>query len=348
VTSRERLLRCIEHRPTDRVPVNYIVGRGPMARKLLAHFGARSHSDLIRRLGIDGMDPWGWALVEPTYRGPARPDASNPVVMLVAWGIVSDYGTPMEWCAAPGDLERYDYPRVDWLDFEGFPARLQAVKDEDNVTLFGPVSVGFTHHVRMRGFEQTFLDLQDDAWMGRYLDHVLRSTTSLVEAVCAEARGLLDIVHLDEDVGANDRMLIAPAMWRRYYRPLWAEACRIVKRHGIRLWMHSCGCCRDIIDDFVDLGIEVLSPVPAYVAGNDQRWLKERFGKRLCFDGGVDQPTVMIRGTPAHVEDEVRRVLDVMAPGGGFMIQPSQGLTEDMPMANIERFFEAALKHGRY
>jgi uroporphyrinogen decarboxylase len=348
MTIRERLTRCIRHEPTDRVPVNYLVGRGPMSQRLLDHFGVKSHPDLIRKLGIDGMDPWGWALVEPEYRGPPRPPATNPVVMLVAWGAVSEYAIPMAGCDTVRDLGRHEYPRAAWLDVAGLADRLRVVHDQDNLALFGPVSVGFTHHVRMRGFEQAFLDLTDDAWMGCYLEQVMRSTEGIVDAVCEAASGALDIVHLDEDVGANDRMLISPEIWRRYYRPLWAATCDLVKRHGIRLWMHSCGYCRDIIEDFIDLGIDVLNPIPAYVAGNDQRWLKERFGRELCFDGGVDQPTVMIRGTPAQVEDEVRRVLDIMAPGGGFMIQPSQGLTVDMPMENIERFFEAALKHGSY
>ena len=348
MTIRERLLGCIRHEPTDRVPVNYLVGRGGMSQRLLDYFGVRNHPELIRKLGIDGMDPWGWALVEPDFRGPPQPPATNPVVMLVAWGAVSEYATPMSGCDTVADLDRHQYPRVEWFDFTELAARLQAVRDHDALTFFGPVSVGFTHHVRMRGFERTFLDLQDEAWMIRYLEHVVGSTQALLQRLFREVGGRLDVVHLDEDVGANDRMLISPATWRRYYLPAWRAACDVVKRHGIRLWMHSCGCCRDIVGDFVDLGVDVLNPIPGYVAGNDQRWLKERFGRLLCFDGGVDQPTVMIRGTPAQVEDEVRRVLDIMAPGGGFMIQPSQGLTEDMPMRNIKRFFEAALKHGAY
>jgi uroporphyrinogen decarboxylase len=348
MTIRDRLLRCANHEPTDRVPVNYLVGRGPMSGMLLEHFGVRSHAELIRKLGIDGMDPWGWALVEPSFRGPALPQATNPVVMLVSWNIDSEYATPMSQCATVEDLEHHDYPRREWFDLADMTGKLQSVQDLDAVTLFGPVSVGFTHHVRMRGFEQTFMDLTDAAWMECYLGKILECTLPIVDAVCAASAGKLDIVHLDEDVGCNDRMMISPAVWRRYYKPQWMAVCDVVKKHGIKLWMHSCGYCRDIIEDFIEIGIDILNPLPPYVKGNDPRQLKDLFGSRLCFDGGVDQPNIMIGGTPAQVEDEVRRVLDILAPGGGFMIQPSQGLTVDMPMKNIERFFEAAVKYGRY
>lgn len=346
---RERLLRCMSRQPTDRVPVNYLVGQGELADQMLAYFGAKSHPELIAKLGIDGMDPWGWAMVQPEYHGPfARDSGLRWVRYVVAWGYDSAYATPMIGCDTTADLDRHPFPRVDDFDFAGFAGRCQQVADLDGISMFGPVSVGFLHHVRMRGYDRTFLDVADPDWMDRYQEHVAAVTLPFLEALLSAAGGRLDLIHMDEDAGSNDRLLVSPSMWRRYYKPNWQLVCDLIRDHGVKIWMHSCGCCRDIMEDFVELGVDVLNPVPAYVKGNDHAELKRLYGGHLCFDGGVDQPRVMIGGSVEDVEDEVKRVMDVLKPGGGFMIQPSQGLTTDMPLANVARFFEAALKYGSY
>ena len=345
---RERLLKCMSFQPIDRVPVNYLVGKGVVAERMLEYFGVRSHPELIQKLGIDGMDPWGWAMVDPEYHGPLKREDTTGVQTLIAWGFDSAYGEPTIACDTVDDLRNYRYPQVDDFDFSQLAASCQQVIDLDGLSMFGPVSVGFTHHIRMRGYDRTFQDVMDPEWMDCYQEHVAGFYRPFLEALLDAAEGKLDLIHLDEDVGSNHRLLVSPQMWRRFYKPNWQMVCDLIKGRGVKIWMHSCGYCRDIIEDFVEMGIDILNPIPQYVSGNDQIELKRIYGKRICFDGGVDHPSVMVAGSVDQVEDEVKRVIDVLAPGGGLMIQPAQGLTEDMPMENVARFFEAALKYGRY
>lgn len=345
---RERLLKCMSFQPVDRVPVNYLVGKGGLAEEMLEFFGVKSHPELIEKLGIDGMDPWGWAMVEPEYHGPLAAGRELQVKYLIAWGYDTAYATPMIACDTVADLRNHRFPQVDDFGFSGFSDRCQEVADLDGLSMFGPVSVGFLHHVRMRGYDKTFQDVTDPDWMDCYQEHIAAVTLPFLDALLSAARGKLDLIHMDEDAGSNDRLLVSPPMWRRFYRPNWQLVCDLIRDHGVKIWMHSCGYCRDIIEDFVEMGIDVLNPIPEYVRGNDHGELKRIYGDRICFDGGVDHPDVMVGGSVDQVEDEVKRVMDVLAPGGGFMIQPSQGLTSDMPLENVARFFEAALKYGSY
>ena len=345
---RERLLKCMSLQSIDRVPVNYLVGKGDVSRRMLEYFGARNHPELIEKLGIDGMDPWGWAMVEPEYHGPLEREDGLGVATLTAWGYDSAYATPMVACDTIDELEKYRYPQVGEFDFSQFAARCQEVIDLDGVSMFGPVSVGFLNHVRMRGYDRAFQDVADPDWMDCYQERIVEFYRQYLDALIRAAGGKLDLIHLDEDVGSNDRLLVSPRMWRRFYRPNWQIVCDLVRARGVKLWMHSCGYCRDIIEDIIEMGIDVLNPIPAYVSGNDHVELKRNYGGRICFDGGVDHPYVMVAGSVDQVEDEVKRVIDVFAPGGGFMIQPSQGLTVDMPLENVARFFEAGLRYGYY
>nr|HPJ22463.1 uroporphyrinogen decarboxylase family protein [Clostridia bacterium] len=95
-------------------------------------------------------------------------------------------------------------------------------------------------------------------------------------------------------------------------------------------------------------GVDILNPVPVYVRGSDPLDMKRTYGDKLAFDGGVDQINVMVKGTPEMVRDEVRLRIEQMAPGGGFIIGPSQVFTDDMPLENIVSFFDAVHEFGEY
>ncbi len=98
----------------------------------------------------------------------------------------------------------------------------------------------------------------------------------------------------------------------------------------------------------IDAGVEILNPVQHSAAEMDLATLKKEFGDRLVFHGAIDVQTVLPRSTPQQIRDEVKRVLDILAPGGGFVLAPSHNIQSDTPPENIVAMFEAALEYGVY
>ena len=208
--------------------------------------------------------------------------------------------------------------------------------------------VGFTHHYQMRTYEKTFFDILDDTFMEDYMGRNREFFIEYFNRLFKYAKGGIDIIRADEDLGGQENMSISPESWRRWYKPLWQDVFRICKDNGAKIWMHSCGFCRDVVDDFIEIGVDILNPVPVYVRGSDPLDMKKTFGDRLAFDGGVDQINIMIKGTPEMVRQEVKLRIEQMASGGGFIIGPSQVFTKDMPIENIITFFDAAHEFGEY
>jgi uroporphyrinogen decarboxylase len=74
----------------------------------------------------------------------------------------------------------------------------------------------------------------------------------------------------------------------------------------------------------------------------DLRELKREFGKDLAFwGGGVDTQRTLNRGTPQAVKDEVKRSVEIMAPGGGFVFCQVHNIQPDVPPENVVAMFEA-------
>jgi uroporphyrinogen decarboxylase len=171
----------------------------------------------------------------------------------------------------------------------------------------------------------------------RITDYNVRIFDRYMEAGC-------DGVGFSEDLGSQRALLISPAAWREFLLPEYARAFAPVRAAGGMVNFHSCGCVMDIAEDLADLGVEILNPVQA--RANDLAELKRRVGGRMALMGAIDTQHVLMRGTPADVEAEVRRVLDILAPGGGYICGPDQGMP--FPEENIAALWRACEEHGRY
>ena len=68
----------------------------------------------------------------------------------------------------------------------------------------------------------------------------------------------------------------------------------------------------------------------------DTRRLKEDFGRQITFwGGGCDTQRVLATGSPRQVEEEVRRRIDDLAPGGGFVFTQVHNIQPDVPPENV-------------
>ena len=96
--------------------------------------------------------------------------------------------------------------------------------------------------------------------------------------------------------------------------------------------LHCCGACREIIRDFIDIGVDILSPLQTSAVGMDPYEINQEFGSDICFWGGIDTMDVLPHGSLQEVADEVKRHIDALAPGGGYILGPSQLLQVDVPV----------------
>jgi uroporphyrinogen decarboxylase len=102
----------------------------------------------------------------------------------------------------------------------------------------------------------------------------------------------------------------------------------------------------DLIPDFIELGIDVLHPLEP-VPGLDVEQIKREYGRDLTFLGGIDITKAM-PGTVEDVRADVDRCLETLAPGGGYILAPSNHLQEDVPAENVVELYTYAQEAGRY
>jgi len=123
----------------------------------------------------------------------------------------------------------------------------------------------------------------------------------------------------------------------------------IKSRSKAKIWYHSCGSVIEYIPDLLDNGIDILNPVQVSARGMDPRRLKAMYGDKLVFwGGGIDSQHILPRATPEVVRNHVRRNVEALKPGGGYVFNNVHNIQADVPPENVVAMFDAALEFGRY
>jgi uroporphyrinogen decarboxylase len=153
-----------------------------------------------------------------------------------------------------------------------------------------------------------------------------------------------------DDVCTQNGWMIRPDLYRKMVKPKQRRLVEAIKKKtDAKIFYHSCGATYDLIPDLIELGFDILNPVQISAKGMDTRRLKQDFGKEITFwGGGVDTQGVLPFGKPADVEDEVKRRIDDLAPGGGFVFAAVHNIQAFVPPENITTAFDTALEYGIY
>jgi len=175
------------------------------------------------------------------------------------------------------------------------------------------------------------------------LDALLEIHMVTLEKVCQSVGDVVDIIRFGDDLGIDNGPFISPESYRTLFKPRHRRLCDYVKKHShMRTFLHSCGSIYDLIPDLIDAGFEILNPVQTNCANMEPEKLKKEFGKDITFwGGGVDTRNVLNSAKPEEVKQDVKKRLDIFAPGGGFVFNTVHNILPDVPPENIIAMFEA-------
>jgi uroporphyrinogen decarboxylase len=170
----------------------------------------------------------------------------------------------------------------------------------------------------------------------RILDFYLKAGEIFYEAT----KGNLDAVLIGNDFGSQTALMVGPEQLRDFAFEGTRQLVQQAKSYNLRVVHHSCGSVRDIIPDLIECGVDSIHPIQALATGMEPQGLKDDFGAKTSFCGGVDAQNLLVRGTPDDVRAEVNRLRKIFPTG--LIISPShEAILPDIPPANVEALFEA-------
>ena len=382
MNSRERVSLALNHREPDRVPFDlgatYVTGIHkkayvrwrealglppvePVTFEMLQQL-ARVDDDMVEALGVDvrPVTPSGSLTFSLTVG-----DVGEYTFFHDEWGIgwrmPKDGGSYYDMFDHPlaGDITvdaialcRYPNP-ARGERYQGMRERAQRiVKGQRRAVVVTQMTAGITEIAAWtRGYEDFYADLAlNHGLIGALLDKVLEVQMGYWSRALAEAGEHVDVMMLGDDFAGQKTLLMSPGAWRKLVKPRLTELFNFMHaRSNAKLFLHSCGAIREVLPDLIEIGLDITNPVQVSAPGMDSADLKREFGKDLVFwGGGVDTQHVLPHGTPEQVRAEVRRRLDDLMPGGGFVFNPVHNVQPDVPTENLVAMWETLQQYGAY
>ncbi len=383
MNSRERILTTLDHREPDRVPFDLgscqVTGIHVVAYQNLRNALGLSEvelemcdavqqlasidDDLGRRLTVDtrGLYPLNshnWQVVEE--------NAGEYWAYHDEWGIThhrpKENGLYFSVVKVPlprTDLTIEDITNYCWPDV-GHPQRMAGLRKLAEhyrscgyaVVLKDAFAGIFEFAQRIVGMENLLMMMiTSEKTACALFDKLLELKLDYWQTALAELGDLVDVVTYADDYGTQTSQIISPDMFRRLLKPrvkILFEAFARLAPHAKRFF-HSDGNVRPLIPDFLEIGVDILNPIHIRAKDMDPAALKRDFGRDLVFwGGGVDTQGVLPNGTPEEVKDDVRRNIEALAPGGGYVFNTIHNIQADVPPANIIAMWEALQEYGMY
>lgn len=259
-----------------------------------------------------------------------------------------------------GDLTKEMLDNYAWPDpydegrFRGIAKEAKRLRDTGCAVLMSAYGLGqFDMHHLLRGMEPALMDfILSPKETERLYQKITEIQIGVWEKALEVVGDNIDICMLSDDLGMQNSLLISPDMFRKFIKPVHEELISSIKKNAkteVQVLMHSCGSVRDILPDLIEIGVDILNPIQVSANRMDTKELKKEFGKELSFSGGgCDTQEILPRGTPDQVRDEVKRRIDDLAPGGGFLFCPVHNIQMDVPPENLEAMWETMLDYGKY
>ena len=345
MSQRENILRSVRFERPERIPMGFWINPA-----------CRNHYPRAVLDELQESHPYLFPGFRRSSAPPAEPKAPAQSSYVDGWGVTKispeegiDFvssGHPFaDWSA----LDRYTPPPLPDLTEEEKKRPDLAAENRRHAIATGALVFGGLPHGHtflrlcdLRGYEALICDMADgEPRLWRLIEMIEDYNAAMVR--CALRRGA-EWMGYPEDLGMQVGPMLSPEHLRTYIKPSYQRLMKPARDAGCIIHMHSDGDIRDLVDDLVDSGVQVVN-LQDLVNGID--WIRQRFKGQVCIDLDIDRQSVTRFGSPAEVDALIHTEVKTLGSreGGLTMIY---GMYPGIPVANAKALMDAMERYSTY
>jgi uroporphyrinogen decarboxylase len=348
MTHRERVIAAFNHEEKESVPANVRIIENWESHK--DYFKVNTQKELFDKLGntIRSFVP---APLDSKNYNPGSNVDSQVTIDINIWGIPEEYaGTysdlierPLSRAETIKDVENHTWPSGSNWDFSGMNDKL---KSETNLARLSPSWMPvFSRLAELLGMEKALTDMYlNRPVIEAALHHIDKFYTEFFQNMLSTCGKNLEIFGIGDDFAANTGLMFDPEIWRELFKPLYAKYLGMAKDYGLFTFMHSCGNITSVLPDLIDSGLDGWQTVQTHLPGQSPEFIKKEFGKHITFIGAIDSTNILCSVDPESVRSHVKKQLEILSKGGGYICAPDHIILSDVPSENIEALYDECKK----
>ena len=381
MTSRERVIRTLNHEPADRVPID-LGSHMSTGISMFAYWHLREHlglatdsiwvpdmvqglayvdADILERFHCDCI------LLEPRFRDTIRWNPRGRYCFTIPARADPQPAADGGWIVGQGDASMR-MPAGGFFFDGGWLSDWGEGSEDERIALYAREAerifketeyatnmLGYSHGLGIVSYGAGAIDsailAHDDPeklheiHRGRMADNGRR-----MGKIIDSFGQYIQMVSIADDMGAQDGPMCNPRYVEEFSMPYYKRFCEFVHANSdIKVFMHTCGSIKPLIPALIDAGVDILNPVQISAGDMDAQRLKDEFGDRICFwGGGCNTQDVLGTGTPEHVADNVRSLVAIFKEKGGFVFNQVHNIMGDVPPENVVAMLDTAYQESFY
>jgi uroporphyrinogen decarboxylase len=351
--NKERLFATLRGEKTDRVPNFEILIEDEHVKKLL---GRRAGNTL----GVSGDPAKGSEAGEGTR--PMYPKDYIELCQVIGQDAIAleAFWTPLKHKREDGSIgpitdrsikDRRDANEIIWPTESDMEERLQYVREYVEAakgTNIGVMFCGFcifqTLYEFVMGMDNCMVILMEDEDF--FSELMVRSADYYAELVQRAVDEGIDMIFAADDFAYKNGLLVRPEIFKRLWRPHFDRILEPARNANIPIIFHSDGKVDDCVEMLIDMGVNCLTPMDP--SGVNYKDYKRKYGDRVTLHGNIDIQWPLATGTPQDVENDVKKHMDALKPGGRWIAGSSHSIVNYIPHENFITMINGIHKYGKY
>ena len=333
MTAKERIEKILSHEEADIVPW-HISFTQEAYRKMAVYY---QDEKFIEKIG----NHFSFYVLNLPYQQVEENHWRDEFGVVWNRGVDKDVGVVEKFVVNKSNADEYRFPdpydKRRFADLEDF---ILGNKDK-----FIICELGFSLFERaciLRGMENLLVDMKaNPGFVDGLLDRILEYNLVIIEQACSYN---IDCFHFADDWAQQQGLIMGPELWRKFIKPRVARMCGEVTERGKVVSVHCCGDVREIFPDLIEIGVKIFNPLQPEVM--DVFEVKDKFGDKLTFHGGIGVQQTLPFGTIDEVIDDVKKKMERLGKGGGYVVSPAHAIPPDVPAENMAALIDSLLNQS--
>ena len=277
------------------------------------------------------------------------PDGFEYSVEIDCWGVAHESSPtsmhmtkmhhPMKNFQTLDEMQEYPLPDFTKVDFSPLQAQMDKIHEQGLAVFVWQECTIWETAWYLRSMENLMTDMALEDQKAFYLLDQLTEKACYRAAIFAKQGA--DIIGLGDDIGMQETIMMDEGMYRNWLKPRLKKVIDAAKKvnPNILISYHSCGFVEPFINDFIEIGVDILNPVQPECM--DFKEIHVKYGEQISFNGTIGTQKLMPFGTPEEIAAEVKRNLIIAGEKGGLFCCPTHMLEPEVPWENIEAYLKA-------
>lgn len=254
-----------------------------------------------------------------------------------------DFGIVDEIILKEPTLVGYEFPKPNEKEIR---RKCEWLISENNKDLFKMYIIGFSLFERawaLRGMENLLTDFILEPDFTNELFNKICDYNMQVAEIAMEYP--IDGIFYGDDWGQQKGLIMGPQHWREFIKPHLRKMYKQIKESGFYVCQHSCGDIVEVFPDLIEIGLDIYNTFQPEIY--DIEKVKNEFGDKLVFYGGISTQHEMPYCTPEEVKVHMKKIINVMSKNGGYIVAPTHSIPDDVPTENILAFLEVVKNYSK-